>query len=131
CYPFHLSSGWSRHIGVIVAHIGGVNDGRLVVYLSDISSRNIIMINIAADHSLLWNENPILGRNINRYMNTYSRHYRRPAIVVPPGSPIPPGWSPFVAWNPSPPQIIIEIPSSIVERCPTPFIIGYPRISIG
>jgi hypothetical protein len=73
---------------------------------------------------------PKIHWDINGYINIHAWAQRSPTVVVITLTPIYPCWSPFIVRNPSPAITVIVVPATIVERGPTPVIIGYPGISI-
>lgn len=63
-------------------------------------------------------------------MNVDPRAHRCPAVITATASPRYPGRRPFVTGDPCPSVVIVIIPPSIMERCPSPGEVRYPGVSI-
>jgi len=58
--------------------------------------------------------------------NANARLHGCPAVIAIGPSPVDPGGSPFIVRNPKPSIIVVIIPATIMEWCPTPFVIRDP-----
>jgi hypothetical protein len=106
-----------------------------VVYVRNVG--NVVYLNpwivnmcipVVRTEMLLWNKCPPEMRGdpveIDAHMHVWSHGSPGPVIIVrAPGNPC---RSPFIARDPHPSEVIVEIPSSVMECSPAPAIIGNP-----
>lgn len=116
-------------IPVPVVHIGIVDNDCVIVNVP-VSVPVVTRIPVVIDISLRY-KYPVEIRDssdINIDINTGTQ--RCPAIIATTTSPAHPCRSPSGIRNPYPASSAAVMPSAIVEWCPSPFVIGYPGVSI-
>ena len=63
-------------------------------------------------------------------MDIDSGTHRCPSVITASTSPCYPCRCPFVTGNPCPSVIVVIVPASVVERCPSPGKARYPSVSV-
>lgn len=115
-------------IAVVVVHVGIVDDCCLVVNGRTVSV--VISVHIAVIHSVVRQKGPIVSGNMNVDIDMNAGSHGCPPVITAATSPGNPGRSPLVAGNPCPSIIVIVIPSSVVERRPTPRVVRHPGVAV-
>jgi len=90
-----------------------------------IISREAVVIDVP-----LWYKYPPQVRNANIDVDIEARAHRCPSVISTAAPPAYPCWSPYGIGDPDPLPVAVVHPSSVMERCPAPIIIGYPGISV-
>src|SRR5690606_2129878 len=117
-------------IGGVVINIGVVDHGSLIIYLINVPSGDVVVMDVSTYQSFPGDKDPIVAGDIHRHVNTYARHQGSPSIIIPVAPPIDPGRTPFITWYPSPTEVIIKIPPSIVKGRPSPVIVRDPGVAV-
>jgi len=93
-------------------------------------SGDAVVINRPAGYIPAWNKDPPGDGNIDIYINIPSGCERSPAVVIIGRTPADPCGAPFITRNPYPTVIVVKSPSTVMKRCPSPFVIRSPGITI-
>lgn len=116
---------------MVVVHHGVVDNCGVVIDFNFGFVRSVISIGIVMMDSVIWDKHPVKAWDIHHHIDLNTWTKGSPSVVSAAGSPVDPSRSPIVARNPSPAlEVIIEIPTSIMERGPAPVVIGNPSIAI-
>jgi hypothetical protein len=128
---FHFSSLRSTYVVVVVIHHGIVDDSGVVVYFYFGFVGSVVPIRVVVMDAVVGNKYPVETGDVYTHLDGYTWPQRSPAVVSPATSPVDPSRSPVIAGDPSPAlEIVVEVPASVVEWCPTPVVIGYPSIAV-
>ena len=87
-------------------------------------------MHIPVIHIPVRQENPVAYRQIDVYVDSHPRTQGSPSVVSAARSPGHPGGRPFVSGDPGPSVVVVVEPPPVVERRPTPGIIGHPGVPV-
>lgn len=119
------------YVAAVIMHVNAVDHRGMMVNIHYSRPGYVIVVNTITGNVPPGDEYPVKQRKIDRNANAYPGLHRRPSVIIPSGSPGHPGGAPFVTRYPHPAVIIVIFPASVMERRPSPFIIGHPGVAIG
>ncbi len=87
-------------------------------------------VHVTVVHVLVGKEGPVSGRQVDVDVDMETGAHGCPSVVAATTSPGDPGWCPFITGNPGPPEVIVVVPSAVVERSPSPGVVGDPGVAV-